>query len=479
LCKPRGSNHHVHFKDPGKTTQTTRGEHIPKDTVSKSHGVSAGYDSAEALQRWSWEVYLGKCLSGARCRNEASLQQLWLVDEQSGHWTQSMCPLLSTSQCSKLVKYFSRQLSCKKKVALQERNAELEGFPQLRHWFRIVDVRKEVLEVTAPCPHPCAPLLPGPPPVPPAGRTAVAVVVHVNECACGHHMPSASKYQLIIIAAADENFASNRLSSGKRRPDPAGLYPPRGVDQILMVLRSVGSRYPPRPGGSLPQTGGAVPQKQHVGAGLRPKGFTHRVQTLAVAWMGSPSARIVGSRKGRLREVSGRHWQEAPVRWTPSQMDPQSDGLPARWTPSQMDSQSDGSPARWTPSQMDPQSDGLPASLKRNSSSVSGEERSRVPDSYEEITPGQLSLEDLLEMTDEQVCETVEKYGANREECARLNASLTCLRNVHMSGERRMFLPMPALAASGGGETAEERGAWDLEARRGQGCFGELLSRDN
>ncbi|XP_006865527.1 PREDICTED: kinase suppressor of Ras 2 [Chrysochloris asiatica] len=51
---------------------------------------------------------------------------------------------------SKLVKYFSRQLSCKKKVALQERNAELDGFPQLRHWFRIVDVRKEVLEEISP-----------------------------------------------------------------------------------------------------------------------------------------------------------------------------------------------------------------------------------------------------------------------------------------------------------------------------------------
>ncbi|XP_016287974.1 kinase suppressor of Ras 2-like [Monodelphis domestica] len=48
---------------------------------------------------------------------------------------------------SKLVKYFSRQLSCKRKVALQERNAKLEGFPQLQHWFRIVDVRKEVMEV--------------------------------------------------------------------------------------------------------------------------------------------------------------------------------------------------------------------------------------------------------------------------------------------------------------------------------------------
>ncbi|ELK37417.1 Kinase suppressor of Ras 2 [Myotis davidii] len=117
---------------------------------------------------------------------------------------------------SKLVKYFSRQLSCKKKVALQERNAELDGFPQLRHWFRIVDVRKEVLEVTGG--GPCPLLLPG----------------------------------------------------------------------------------------------------------------------------------------------------QQPVPW--------------------------------------------------------------------EITPGQLSLEDLLEMTDEQVCETVEKYGANQEECARLNASLSCLRNVHLSG---------------------------------------------
>lgn len=39
-------------------------------------------------------------------------------------------------------------------------------------------------------------------------------------------------------------------------------------------------------------------------------------------------------------------------------------------------------------------------------------------------------------MTDEQVCETVEKYGANREECARLNASLSCLRNVHTAGEQ-------------------------------------------
>nr|XP_033809759.1 kinase suppressor of Ras 2 [Geotrypetes seraphini] len=47
---------------------------------------------------------------------------------------------------SKLVRYFNRQLSCKEKVALQERSTELEGFPQLTDWLRIVDMRKEVLE---------------------------------------------------------------------------------------------------------------------------------------------------------------------------------------------------------------------------------------------------------------------------------------------------------------------------------------------
>ncbi|XP_026715709.1 kinase suppressor of Ras 2 [Athene cunicularia] len=58
---------------------------------------------------------------------------------------------LSKAKCkSKLVKYFSRQLSCKRKVALQERNAKLEGFPQLLHWFRIVDIRKEVMEEITP-----------------------------------------------------------------------------------------------------------------------------------------------------------------------------------------------------------------------------------------------------------------------------------------------------------------------------------------
>ncbi|XP_053726630.1 kinase suppressor of Ras 2 isoform X2 [Synchiropus splendidus] len=46
----------------------------------------------------------------------------------------------------KLVKYFSRQLSCKCKVALEERSAELEDFPRLGHWFRIVNLRKEVTQ---------------------------------------------------------------------------------------------------------------------------------------------------------------------------------------------------------------------------------------------------------------------------------------------------------------------------------------------
>ncbi|XP_030647538.1 LOW QUALITY PROTEIN: kinase suppressor of Ras 2 [Chanos chanos] len=51
----------------------------------------------------------------------------------------------------------------------------------------------------------------------------------------------------------------------------------------------------------------------------------------------------------------------------------------------------------------------------------------------EEISPGQLTLEALLEMSDEEVCETVQKFGASPEECARLNASLSCLRNAHKS----------------------------------------------
>ncbi|XP_071619682.1 kinase suppressor of Ras 2 [Heliangelus exortis] len=72
----------------------------------------------------------------------------------------------------------------------------------------------------------------------------------------------------------------------------------------------------------------------------------------------------------------------------------------------------------------------------------------------EEIAPGQLSLEELLDMTDEQVCATVEKFGANREECARLNASLSCLRSVHKSGESGALGPAPGpLQPGDGGDT--------------------------
>ncbi|CAB1320164.1 unnamed protein product [Coregonus sp. 'balchen'] len=49
----------------------------------------------------------------------------------------------------------------------------------------------------------------------------------------------------------------------------------------------------------------------------------------------------------------------------------------------------------------------------------------------EEMGPGDVTLEGLLEMSDEQVCEAMEKFGANDEECARLNASLSCLRKAH------------------------------------------------
>uniref|UniRef100_A0A671R421 non-specific serine/threonine protein kinase n=1 Tax=Sinocyclocheilus anshuiensis TaxID=1608454 RepID=A0A671R421_9TELE len=55
----------------------------------------------------------------------------------------------------------------------------------------------------------------------------------------------------------------------------------------------------------------------------------------------------------------------------------------------------------------------------------------------EEISPGELTLETLLEMSDEQVCEALQKFGASEEECARLNASLTCLRSAHKSGSKQ------------------------------------------
>ncbi|CAB1322331.1 unnamed protein product [Coregonus sp. 'balchen'] len=47
-----------------------------------------------------------------------------------------------------LVKYFSRQLSCKVRAALQEDSTELQDFPRLGHWFRIVNLRKEVTEMS-------------------------------------------------------------------------------------------------------------------------------------------------------------------------------------------------------------------------------------------------------------------------------------------------------------------------------------------
>ncbi|KAJ3603740.1 hypothetical protein NHX12_028481, partial [Muraenolepis orangiensis] len=47
----------------------------------------------------------------------------------------------------KLVKYFSRQLSCKRRVASEERSVELDHFPCLAHWFRIVNIRKDITQL--------------------------------------------------------------------------------------------------------------------------------------------------------------------------------------------------------------------------------------------------------------------------------------------------------------------------------------------
>ncbi|XP_022608493.1 kinase suppressor of Ras 2 [Seriola dumerili] len=53
----------------------------------------------------------------------------------------------------------------------------------------------------------------------------------------------------------------------------------------------------------------------------------------------------------------------------------------------------------------------------------------------QEMSPGEVTLEGLLEMSEEQVCELLQKFGANEEECARLNASLSCLRKAHQLGK--------------------------------------------
>uniref|UniRef100_A0A8C3H2V3 non-specific serine/threonine protein kinase n=3 Tax=Corvus TaxID=30420 RepID=A0A8C3H2V3_CORMO len=94
-------------------------------------------------------------LWAAGARQGCVLGQIWEPWDGAGRELTPSCPWgipggFSLLFQSKLVKYFSRQLSCKRKVALQERNAKLEGFPQLLHWFRIVDIRKEVMEEIAP-----------------------------------------------------------------------------------------------------------------------------------------------------------------------------------------------------------------------------------------------------------------------------------------------------------------------------------------
>ncbi|XP_045563021.1 kinase suppressor of Ras 2 [Salmo salar] len=75
----------------------------------------------------------------------------------------------------------------------------------------------------------------------------------------------------------------------------------------------------------------------------------------------------------------------------------------------------------------------------------------------EEMDPGDVTLEGLLEMSDEQVCEAMEKFGANDEECARLNASLSCLRKAHQSEQ----LEDDSLPNNGAGSHAKQD--WSIQ----------------
>lgn len=53
------------------------------------------------------------------------------------------------------------------------------------------------------------------------------------------------------------------------------------------------------------------------------------------------------------------------------------------------------------------------------------------------MSPAGVTLEGLLDMSEQQVCELLQKFGANGEECARLNASLASLRRAHKLGKSR------------------------------------------
>ncbi|CAG5925382.1 unnamed protein product [Menidia menidia] len=73
---------------------------------------------------------------------QKEIRTLERSDKSGGHGSAAGCGGTCAfcrwrGEKGKLVKYFSRQLSCKCKVALEERSTELEDFPRLGHWFRI------------------------------------------------------------------------------------------------------------------------------------------------------------------------------------------------------------------------------------------------------------------------------------------------------------------------------------------------------
>ncbi|KAG5840419.1 hypothetical protein ANANG_G00188620 [Anguilla anguilla] len=95
----------------------------------------------------------------------------------------------------------------------------------------------------------------------------------------------------------------------------------------------------------------------------------------------------------------------------------------------------------------------------------------------EDIGPGQLTLEGLLEMDDEQVCETVQKFGANAEECARLNAALSCLRSVHKSDPAiemavgRILFVLKSCSEPGWPSRGEQGEEWAATLRSAEPCW--------
>lgn len=99
-------------------------------------------------------------ISLSACNSVISIPWEPLSEQQSPWCTVRMAPrklttspeelnnLLSGSRQVKLIDYIHRQRQCKLSVPLNDRTAELNSYPRFNDWLDIVNVRKEVVQVS-------------------------------------------------------------------------------------------------------------------------------------------------------------------------------------------------------------------------------------------------------------------------------------------------------------------------------------------